>query len=172
MSYPDAPQYIDLGTSKITKDNTPTLDISQSSLDTSVIASKIHTLVNDERNALGLQSVKYDKTLEQASAVFAQKMINDGFFDHKAPDGTTVNSIATDLGYKCFQAPYYAVADNLAEGGPYYGQNTNDGIASETVQLWMDSEGHRANILTASHDSVGVGIAFDGGRGYLVLSFC
>lgn len=136
------------------------------------IENSIYNLVNEERQNAGLNQVQYSQTLASASHAYAQKMIDDDFFDHRAPDGTTVDSIASDMGYHCLQAPYYAVADNLSLGGAYYGQNTNTAIASHTVSGWMSSEGHRDNILTPSHDEVGVGIAFDDDVAYLVLSFC
>lgn len=143
-----------------------------STFDTAIIAVEIHELVNHERQSRNLQTVSYDSTLERASTEYAKIMIRDNFFDHTAPDGTTVNSLAADMGFTCFQAPYYGVADNLAQGGSYYGQNSEQRIASQTVSGWMGSEGHRANILTPSHDEMGLGIAFDGDIAYIVLSFC
>jgi uncharacterized protein YkwD len=77
-------------------------------------------------------------------------MIARDYFDHDSPDGGTSSERAAAAGY------HSPTGENIAGG---------DESASEVVQTWMDSPGHRANILDCDYHSTGVGLARGGKYG-------
>lgn len=78
-------------------------------------------------------------------------MIDRNFFDHTNPDGESPFDRMTDAGIRWSMA-----AENIAGG-----QRTPEAV----VTAWMNSEGHRANIL-GDCEELGVGLALGGGFGY------
>ncbi len=98
-------------------------------------------LVNIERKNYGLPELTTDDTLKAAAAVRAEELTVK--FGHTRPDGRSVFSIFNDFGIK-----YRAAAENVAAGQ----LNPKDVVAS-----WMDSEGHRNNILDPRMTKIGIG---------------
>ncbi len=110
-------------------------------------AFKVVELVNKERKARGLSTLTMDKEL--MAAAFQRAAENTVLYDHTRPDGTGFETaVSRDWG---------AVAENIAYGYP---------DAASVVSGWMNSDGHRANILTSVFRSIGVGcrVAADGTR--------
>jgi uncharacterized protein YkwD len=75
---------------------------------------------------------------------YAQRMATEGFIGHTDPEGNNVDERVFNAGYD-----WIAVAENLA-----YGPCT----AEWSVEGWMDSEGHRSNILNTLLTETGVGV--------------
>ncbi len=98
-------------------------------------------LVNIERKNYGLPELTTDDTLKAAAAVRAQELTEK--FGHTRPDGRSVFSIFDD-----FDIKYRAAAENVAAG-----QIT----PKDVVQSWMNSEGHRNNILDPRMKKIGIG---------------
>ncbi|EIV96081.1 CAP domain-containing protein [Frankia sp. QA3] len=113
--------------------------------------AQVVTLTNIERGREGLAPLAVDPTLAAAAAEHSRDMVARGFFAHTSPDGRTVSDRVTDLGYR-----YARVAENIAAG-----QST----AEEVVAGWMQSPGHRANILIPQLRQIGVGYAVGGEYG-------
>lgn len=93
--------------------------------------SEMLELCNQQRRANGKPDLTLNKTLCANAAVRAEEISRDDWFSHQRPDGTM-----------CFTAvtvDYMTCGENIA-----YGTRT----ASATVAAWMDSPGHRANILS------------------------
>ena len=89
----------------------------------------------------------------------SEDMAKRGFFAHNNPDGATPFDRMKRAGIT-----YRAAAENIAAG-----QRT----AEEVVDSWMNSSGHRANILNASYTKMGLGIAYGGSyRVYWTQDFC
>ncbi len=109
------------------------------------------TLTNVERGREGLAPLAVDARLAAAAEGHSRDMAARGFFAHTSPDGRTVSDRVTDLGYR-----YARVAENIAAG-----QTT----AEEVVAGWMQSPGHRANILIPQLRQIGVGRATGGEYG-------
>lgn len=104
-------------------------------------ADEVIRLVNVERAKYGLAPLK--KNAVATNAANKRAMECKTLFDHTRPDGTAWNTILTE-----FNIDFAAAGENLAEGYP---------TAAEVVEAWMNSAGHRANILESSFTSIGVG---------------
>ena len=111
-------------------------------------------LCNQQRRANGKPDLTLNKTLCANAAVRAEEISRDDWFSHQRPDGTT-----------CFTAvtvDYMTCGENIA-----YGTRT----ASATVAAWMDSPGHRANILSDEFTQAGFGCYELGGVRYWTQFF-
>jgi hypothetical protein len=126
---------------------------------TNVNRGDLHALTNQERTSNGLQGLSLDSKLNNAAQQKAQHMINNNYWAHTAPDGTTPWHWFGVAGYD-----YSRAGENLA-----YGFADSAG----TVQGWMNSAGHRANIL-GDYVDVGFGIAngpaYQGGENTVVVA--
>lgn len=111
-------------------------------------AAEVLRLVNIEREENGLSPLKYDETLQQAAQVRAEELVV--YYDHTRPDGTSCFTVLND-----FNIPLSAAGENIAAGYS---------TPASVVEGWMDSPGHRANIL-GNYKYLGVGIAYGGDYG-------
>lgn len=118
---------------------------------------KIVELVNKERKSAGLSAVKSDEKLNKIAAVRAKELAKK--YDHVRPDGRKCFSALEDAEY----GSYSTVAENIAN-------NYNDGEA-DVMNLWMNSSGHKANILNEDFTKMGVGYYEANGRYYWVQIF-
>jgi uncharacterized protein YkwD len=109
-------------------------------------------LVNQERAANGLGAVSEDARLTAASTAFSNRMVAEQFFDHVAPDGSTLVQRLTTVGYIVDGADWSA-GENIA-----WGQGDLSTPRS-IVAAWMASPGHRANILDGDYTQMGLGLA-------------
>lgn len=116
-------------------------------------AAEVVAVTNAERRRHGLTPFTVDARLGAAAQLHTADMLRRGFFDHQNPDGQQVWDRVRTVGY-----PYRKVAENIAAG-----QRT----AAEVVAGWMDSPGHRRNILDAELHQIGVGHAIGGSYGVL-----
>ena len=110
---------------------------------------KVLTLVNQERAKAGLSALRMDASLLSAATVRAAETAV--LFSHTRPDSST-----------CFTADSKMVAENIA-----YGQNS----ASAVMSTWMNSSGHRANILSSTATTIGIGCVKLNGTLYWVQCF-
>lgn len=109
------------------------------------LAGQAAVLTNQERLAQGLNELAWNDTLAQAAAAHAQDMADRGYFAHESPEGNEVQDRVSALGYV-----YSWVGENIA-----FGQST----AAEVVDDWMNSAGHRANILREQFTQIGMAVA-------------
>lgn len=141
--------------------NTKPVQPTQNSGQTSTIsneASEVIRLVNVERSKNGLAPLKANTELSKVAAVKAQDMINKNYFSHTSPTyGSPFDMM------KKFGINYTAAGENIA-----YGQKT----PAQVMDGWMNSSGHRANILNSKFTEIGVGVAKDkNGTPYWVQMF-
>lgn len=108
-------------------------------------------LLNDERAAAGLQPVAETPGLTQPSAAYSARMVAEDFFAHVAPDGSTLVDRLTAARYIAPDGDW-TVGENIAWGQGELATPRNIVIA------WMNSPGHRHNILTGEFEEIGVGI--------------
>lgn len=129
---------------------------------------KIHTMVNNERQNYGLSSLRYDTNLADIARKHSEDMVNRHFFDHINPDGQDPTTRAKSVGYPCYKnfGSYYrdGIAENigLTPIGNVVGCGdvySMEDIARCCVSCWMNSLGHRQNILESSYDKEGIGVA-------------
>ena len=136
------------------------------------IASKIHVLINKERTSRGLSSFIWNPTISKASINHSNDMANRGYFEHDSPEGHDFTWRYSQVGFTCSVSQgswIYGGAENIMYMEGYYGVDT---IAEETVNGWMNSPGHRENILTPYFKSQGIGVAQSGNEIYATQNFC
>lgn len=107
------------------------------------------TLVNAERAKYGLAALTLDETLCSYARVKSQDMHDNGYFSHESPTYGSPFEMMQSFGIS-----YRSAGENIAMG---YSS------PKAVVTAWMNSAGHRANILSASYTSIGVGYVADGG---------
>lgn len=112
----------------------------------SELINQVIKLTNIERANAGLQPLKPNSQLADAAQDHSEDMAKDDFFSHTGVDGSNVASRVQDSGYQ-----YSTVGENIAAG-----QKT----AAEVVEGWMNSPGHRANILNANYTEIGIGYEY------------
>jgi uncharacterized protein YkwD len=105
----------------------------------------VFALTNAERVANDLPALAWNSTLASAARKHAQDMADRDYFAHESPEGLSSGDRATAEGYA-----WQMVGENLAMG---------QRAAADVVQAWMNSEGHRANILQDGFTDMGVGVA-------------
>ncbi len=136
------------------------------------IASKIHVLINEERTARGLSSLSWNPTIAKASVNHSNDMAKRGYFEHDSPEGRDFTWRYSQVGFSCsiLQGIWiYGGAENITYTEGYYGVDT---IAAKSVDGWMESPGHRENILTPYFKSEGIGVAKLGSEVYVTQNFC
>ncbi|MEU3063703.1 sigma-70 family RNA polymerase sigma factor [Streptomyces subrutilus] len=108
------------------------------------VAGQVVALVNKERAAAGCGPLKEDGQLRAAAQGHSDDMAARDFFAHTSPDGKDPGQRTTAAGYR-----WSTYGENIAKG-----QQT----AQSVMESWMNSPGHRANILNCSFKDIGVGI--------------
>ena len=104
---------------------------------------------NLEREKEGLASLKENSFLNEAAKAKTEHMFDGQYFEHVAPTGEDVSYWVDNTEYM-----YISIGENLARGG-YVSEE-------KMVQDWMNSPGHRANILKESFEEIGIAV----GRNY------
>ncbi|WP_207767671.1 MULTISPECIES: CAP domain-containing protein [Isoptericola] len=112
------------------------------------VAARVLALVNTERAAAGCSDLRADPALDDLALAHSRDMADRGFFDHTNPEGLSPWDRADAAGVPGVGA------ENLARGQP---------DAEAVVAAWMDSPGHRANILSC--DLVRHGLGMQAGAG-------
>lgn len=124
----------------------PEADEPETDESVSSLAMQVLSLVNEERAKYGLDSLTYDSLLSSAANIRAIEIKTS--FSHTRPDGRSCFTVLDEVGYS-----YRKAGENIA-----YGQRS----AEEVMNAWMNSEGHRANIL-GDYDYIGIGVYEKGG---------
>ncbi|WP_017185143.1 CAP domain-containing protein [Alkalibacillus haloalkaliphilus] len=118
---------------------------------------EVHALVNEEREKEGLEPVEFS---EEASVVAREKsrdMAVNNYFDHQSPTYGSPFDMMDEFGLQ-----YMAAGENIAMG-----QRSPE----QVMDGWMNSDGHRANILSDSFTHLGVGYVQDGHQTYWTQMF-
>src|SRR3990167_217491 len=110
-----------------------------------VISSVIVDKTNTERVSFDLNSLVTDDLLELAAQLKANEIAKKGYFAHETPEGFDPWYWLENVGYN-----FVAAGENLA---------VNFTDSEDVVDAWMDSPGHRANILKDSYTEIGVATA-------------
>ncbi len=122
----------------------------------SVYVDEVVSLVNSEREKAGLLPLEKDEKLMQAAKIRAQEL--EVLFSHTRPDGTRCFSVFDQAGVN----NYFLAGENIAMG---------QSSPKNVMTSWMNSDGHRANILGKSFTHIGVGIVFESGNYHWVQMF-
>ncbi|WP_024983615.1 CAP domain-containing protein [Brevibacillus borstelensis] len=119
----------------------------------SQFAREVANLVNQERAKAGLAPLAYDAALEKVALAKAADMDQNNYFDHNSPTyGSPFDMM------KRFGVSYMTAGENIAMG---------QRSAEEVMQQWMNSDGHRKNIMNPNFTKIGVGYQ----NGYWVQEF-
>lgn len=112
----------------------------------SAVEESIRDCANRERRERGMRTLERDRALDRAARLHARRMLAKGFFDHQDPSGDG----PVDRVKRYAKRRYVIVGENIAAGYD---------SAGAACRSWMDSPGHRANILRSSFTRVGGGFA-------------
>jgi len=123
-----------------------------------VQADEVLELVNQERSKQGLKALTLSPELTDVATIKAKDMRDNNYFDHTSPNyGSPFEMM------KHFGIQYRSAGENIAAG-----QKT----AQEVMNSWMNSSGHRANILNSDYEQIGIGYITGGSYGtYWVQMF-
>ena len=104
---------------------------------------QVVVLVNQERKKAGLAPLTHRADIKNVAEKKAMDMINSNYFSHTSPNyGSPFDML------KAFGVSYRTAGENIAKGQK---------SPQEVMNAWMNSSGHRANILNGSYTSIGVG---------------
>lgn len=118
--------------------------------------SEVLALVNQERAKVGCSPLSTSAPLTSLAQNFSEDMAARGFFDHTDPDGDTPWDRAAQAGVQGLGA------ENIARG---------QADAQAVMEGWMNSEGHRANILNCDYKTIGIGVHEGSGGPWWVQNF-
>lgn len=121
---------------------------SSMSEDERALALEVLDIVNAERSAAGLPALSWHEGAAEVAYLHSLDMDVRDFFDHTNPDGQLPWDRLDEAGIG-----WSAVGENIARG---YGSPTS------VMDAWMNSSGHRANILNGTFTHVGIGVHDDG----------
>ncbi len=109
--------------------------------------SEVVKLVNAQRSKLGLELLTENWELSRCARYKSQDMINKNYFAHQSPTYGSPFVMMESFGLR-----FSAAGENIAKG-----QRT----PQEVMNAWMNSEGHKRNIISPSYTQIGVGLAKD-----------
>jgi uncharacterized protein YkwD len=160
----------------------------QPSLTSSSLEKEIHILINEERWKHGLPLLAWNDALAGVAKKHSLDMAKRNYFSHYSPEGHDFLFRYKQEGYACgvhVGRTIYLGAENIALNNLYdsvttvngavasYDWNSQKKIAETTVQGWMNSPGHRKNILTPHFKSEGLGVVVSpDDKVYITQNFC
>lgn len=127
------------------------------------IEQAIFQRVNQERAAIGLPALSYNTTMEHYARIKSKDMADNGYFSHEDLKG---NLITEQM--KADGVSYKAWGENIAY---IQGIDDNSVLATKFMDNWMNSSGHRANILSTNFSSIGIGVYKIGNTYYATQEF-
>lgn len=148
---PEKPDEIPVQPEKPTETETPT-ELEQNGEDPSAGANayerEVIRLINVERAKYGLMALTEDNALTRTARMKSQDMHDNQYFDHNSPTYGTPFQLMKSQGIT-----YRSAGENIAMGYA---------TPQAVVNAWMNSSGHRANILNSSYSRIGVGYVESG----------
>ncbi|MGG7177282.1 CAP domain-containing protein [Clostridium paraputrificum] len=119
--------------------------------------------VNAERAKAGAAALSYNSTMEKYARIKSQDMGDRGYFDHNDPEGNLITVQMKNDGVS-----YSAWGENIAYIG---GVSDANALANQFMTNWMNSSGHRKNILSTNFTGIGVGVYKIGNKVYATQEF-
>jgi uncharacterized protein YkwD len=141
---------------------------------------RVEVAVNTQRRSHGLSEVASNGKLAEVARAHSRDMARRGFFSHVNPEGRDARQRLRAASFEC----RHIVSENLymtslysrvtiTNGKKTYDWKTPERLAAEVVDGWMNSQGHRQNILTMGYTGAGVGIAIASDDNvYVTQVFC
>jgi uncharacterized YkwD family protein len=117
--------------------------VSQTTSSMTADEKEVFNLVNQQRTNNGLQALKVDEEVQRVARIKAQDMVDRNYFSHTSPTyGSPFDMLNS------FKVSYRTAGENIA------GNSTNNAA----VTAWMNSSGHKANILNGNYNYTGIGV--------------
>ena len=127
------------------------------------VEQAIFQKVNQERAKAGMSALSYNTTMEKYARIKSKDMGDNNYFSHEDLNG---NLITTQM--KKDGVTYRAWGENIAYIG---GVSDPTALANQFMTNWMNSSGHRANILSGNFSSIGIGVYKIGNKVYATQEF-
>lgn len=128
--------------------------------DLSVYAREVWEIVNEERAKEGREPLVFSPELNEVAEVRAEELKK--LYSHTRPDGSKCDTALTER-----NITYYYRGENITRFA-----NMGSDISGIAMNGWMNSDGHRKNILKEEYKNIGVGVSYQDGYYYLVQVFC
>ena len=145
----------------------------------------IHQRINTYRQQQGQAKLDWDVQLARIARVHSEDMAKNDRYSHINSAGDGPNARARKAGYNCGNSLSIGVAENIhllyghtsTLAGRPYDYSTQEQMVEKFVADWIDSPGHRRNILGARYGKTGIGVAFGKAMGvengiYVTQKFC
>ncbi|MEG2291434.1 MAG: CAP domain-containing protein [Clostridium sp.] len=129
----------------------------------SQVEQLIFNKVNQERSKAGVPQLSYSGLMEKYARIKSKDMGDRNYFDHKNPEGQLITTKMDNDG-----VTYRAWGENIAYIG---GVSDLNALADQFMTNWMNSQGHRENILSTNFESIGVGVYKSGNKYYATQEF-
>lgn len=143
------------------KSTTPTTTVTGDF--SSQIEQLIFTKVNEERARAGMSTLSYSSLMEKYARIKSKDMGDKNYFDHRNLEGELITAQMARDGIS-----YRSWGENIAYIG---GVSDINELANQFMINWMNSQGHRENILSPNFTSIGVGVYKAGNRYYATQEF-
>lgn len=140
-----------------------------------LIEQEIFKATNQERQSRGLRPLSYDDQLNVIAREHSEDMVARGFYDHENPDGEGPTERAQNKGIRITSGYWVGIAENIAI--VHLGNDADCPTSNEVrlgscfVEKWMNSPGHRQNILDVNYDDIGVGVFCNNSECYATQNF-
>lgn len=125
----------------------------------------IHARINRIRSEEGLPELSRSEQLDEVAQYHSDDMAEKGYFSHTSPEGETLQSRYQQHGIGC------AGGENIFRTQSTYGTSP-ESLAEIAVEGWMESPGHRENILRPKFSIEGIGVTFADNEAYVTQNFC
>ena len=134
---------------------------------------KVHAGINAERAKHGGSPLQWDEGLASVARAHSDDMTSRRYFSHDTPEGLDPTDRLHRAGLNCRKGYRYGIAENIAIETTL---GNLDRTAEEAVRGWINSPGHRTNLLNREYNRTGVGASYGTWRGYkavyLTQVFC
>lgn len=155
-----------------------TYEYEDETVNSTTVERAVHEAVNEERADHGTDALEWDSTVASVARAHSKDMADREYFSHTNPDGDEPFDRYRSVGGDC-----HAYGENIAmtwvgqpvetENGEVVNYGTDEELAEGLVQQWMESPGHRENLLEDDWASDGVGVyVTDDGQIYATHNFC
>lgn len=179
-----------LNNSTVPQQATNTASSETGTFDRDEVEQKVHEYINKKRAERGLPKLRHDSELRKIARSYSKEMATRGFFSHYTPEGDNFTDRYREAGYDCEvikerqgrSTTYATGGENIAKtywereveaisgNTEYY--DSNEELARGLVNEWMNSTGHRENLLEPYWQNEGIGIHKDGYEVYATQNFC
>ena len=130
----------------------------------SELEKKVHAGINAARARNGVSPLlRWEDQLSAVARAHSDDMTKRGYFDHENPEGLGPSDRIDRAGYNCWKGSHYGVAENITIE---LVSPSIERMADGAVQSWLNSPGHRTNLLGKQYDRTGIGASFGTWRGY------